>query len=49
MMNREWDRAYCIGQIQAIVRKSSHATAGEMVEEVRKALADLNNKRETQK
>jgi len=48
-MSREWDRAYCIGQIQAIVRESSHATAEEMVEQVRKALADLNNKQETQK
>jgi len=48
-MSREWDQAYCIGQIRAIVRESSYATPEEMVEEVRKALADLNNKRETQK
>jgi len=47
-MSREWDRAYCIGQIQAIVRKSSQATAEEMVEQVREALADLNAKQETQ-
>jgi len=48
-MSREWDRAWCIGHIQAIVRESSHATAEEMVEQVRKALAVLNDKQETQK
>ena len=48
-MSREWDRAYCIGQIQIIVRESSYATPEEMVEQVRKALADLNEKRDTQK
>ena len=47
-MSCEWDLAYCIGQIGAIVRESSHATAEEMVEQVRKALADLNAKQETQ-
>lgn len=45
-MSNEWNRAYCIGQIQAIVRDSSHATPEEMVEQVRKALNELKAKQE---
>lgn len=49
MMNNDWNHAYCIGQIQVIVRQHSHYTAEQMVDQVRQALAELEAKQETQK